>query len=113
MSLNLTKGGTNSGCHRCCAFQVSPMWCASRERSCHLAEDWHCSLPEKLVALLHDLPISALTLLSVVSPADSPCVRRMILEYGYNPLAAVTRSRNAAWNVPKARLIEFGLVFAV
>ena len=47
------------------------------------------------------------------SSADSSCVRRLVLEYGYNPLAAVTRSRNAAWNVPKARLIEFGLVFEV
>ncbi len=66
-----------------------------------------------LLTVSCDLHIIKLTLLSVASPADSPCVRRMILEYGYNPLAAVTRSRNAAWNVPKARLIEFGLVFEV
>lgn len=45
--------------------------------------------------------------------AGANCLRRMILDYGYNPLAAVTRSRNAAWNVPKAHLIEFGLVFEV
>ena len=45
--------------------------------------------------------------------AGANCLRRMVLEYGYNPLAAVTRSRNAAWNVPKAHLIEFGLVFEV
>ena len=45
--------------------------------------------------------------------AGANCLRRMVLDYGYNPLAAVTRSRNAAWNVPKAHLIEFGLVFEV
>ncbi len=48
-----------------------------------------------------------------VSLAGGNCLRRMVLDYGYNPLAAVTRSRNAAWNVPKAHLIEFGLVFEV
>jgi len=41
------------------------------------------------------------------------CLRRAILDYGYNPLAAVTRSRTSAWNVPKAHLIEFGLVYEV
>ncbi len=45
--------------------------------------------------------------------AGANCLRRAILEYGYNPLAAVTRSRTSAWNVPKAHIIEFGLVYEV
>ena len=45
--------------------------------------------------------------------AGANCLRRAILDYGYNPLAAVTRSRTSAWNVPKAHLIEFGLVYEV
>ena len=63
--------------------------------------------------LWYDLRSKSSHSFNMDTPADSPCVRRIILEYGYNPLAAVTRSRNAAWNVPKARLIEFGLVFEV
>lgn len=44
---------------------------------------------------------------------DSACWRRFVLEYGYNPLALVTRARNQAWNVPKSNLIQFGIVFEV
>ncbi|CAL8468147.1 g7686 [Coccomyxa elongata] len=44
---------------------------------------------------------------------DSACWRRFVLEYGYNPLALVTRARNQAWNVPNSNLIQFGIVFEV
>ena len=39
--------------------------------------------------------------------------RRFLLEALYNPLALVTRSRNATWNVPRARTISFTVVLEV
>lgn len=45
--------------------------------------------------------------------AGSGCARRFLLECLYNPLALVTRSRNSTWNVPRSRLIQFGVVFEV
>ena len=40
-------------------------------------------------------------------------MRRVLLESLYNPLTLVTRARNSTWNVPRARLIQFGVVFEV
>lgn len=40
-------------------------------------------------------------------------MRRIVVENLYNPLALLTRARNQAWNVPRANLIEFGIVFEI